>query len=241
MRCPENDRDAGIDVCSGEARSFRNPAVLSRTLLSSRALEGSYRVATEGGGQVVPKLTLGARHDGGDAETGFGVEVGGGLAWNDPGLGFTLDIEGRTLIAHGNDDLKDRGYAASLAFDPDPATKRGPSFSLRQDWGGQATGGLDALFASNPLEKRTGGGEPTSRWQAEAAWGFPAFGDRFTASPHAGLGLATGTRDWTLGWRLTPAENASAPDLSFGLKVTRRESDTAQPEHTVAFEATVRW
>ncbi|MCY3828296.1 MAG: autotransporter outer membrane beta-barrel domain-containing protein, partial [Rhodospirillaceae bacterium] len=205
-------------------------------------LEGSWRVAMEGGGSIVPKLTLGARHDGGDAETGFGVELGGGLAWNDPGLGLTLDIEGRTLIAHGNDDLKDRGYAASLAFDPDPATRRGPSFSLRQDWGGQATGGLDALFAPNPLEKRTGSGEATSRWQAEAAWGFPAFGDRFTGSPHVGLGLATGTRDWTLGWRLTPAAaNANAPDLSLGLKATRRESDTAEPEHSVGFEITARW
>ena len=205
-------------------------------------LEGSWRVATEGGGSIVPKLTLGARHDGGDAETGFGVELGGGLAWNDPGLGLTLDVEGRTLIAHGNDDLKDRGYAASLVFDPDPATKRGPSFSLRQDWGGQATGGLDALFAPNPLEKRAGSGEATSRWTAEAAYGFPAFGDRFTGSPRFGLGLATGTRDWTLGWRLTPAAaNANAPDLSLGLKATRRESDAAEPEHSVGFEITARW
>ncbi|MCY3981094.1 MAG: hypothetical protein OXF51_04855 [Alphaproteobacteria bacterium] len=61
---------------------------------------------------------------------------------------------------------------------PDPATKRGPSFSLTQDWGGQAKGGLDALFRADPLEDRTGGGEATARWQAEAAYGFPAFGGR---------------------------------------------------------------
>ena len=66
------------------------------------------------------------------------------------------NVEGRTLIAHASDDLKDRGFAASLAFDPDPATKRGPSLTLRQELGGQTTGGLDALFAPNPLDKRTG-------------------------------------------------------------------------------------
>ncbi len=203
-------------------------------------LEGSYRMALEGGGHVTPKLEVGARHDGGDAETGFGVEIGGGVAWVDPGLGLSLDVSGRTLIAHGNDDLKDRGYAASLAFDPDPATQRGPSLSLRQEFGGRANGGLDALFQPATLEDRTGS-EATSRWALEAAYGFPAFGGRWTGSPHVGLGLATGARDYSLGWRLTPAANANAPDVSFGLRATRRESDTAQAEHTVGFEATARW
>ena len=204
-------------------------------------LEGGYRIATEGGGHVTPKLEIGARHDGGDAETGFGVELGGGLAWVDPGLGLSLDVSGRTLIAHGNDDLKDRGFAASLAFDPDPATKRGPSLTLAQDWGGQAKGGLDALFTPQTLDRRGGGGEATARWRAEAAYGFPAFSGRFTGSPHVGLGLATGARDYSVGWRLTPAANANAPDISFGLKATRRENDWTEPEHTLGFEAVARW
>ncbi len=189
---------------------------------------------------MTPKLEVGARHVGGDAETGSGLELGGGIAWADPALGLTLDLSGRTLIAHGDDDLKDRGFAGSLGFDPDPATKRGPSFALRQELGGQAQGGLDALFNPAPLEDRTGSGEATSRWAVEAAYGFPAFGGHFTASPHAGLGLATGARDYSIGWRLEP-EAATAPDLSFGLRAARRESDTAAPEHTVGFEAVARW
>ena len=212
-------------------------------------LEGSWRIATEGGGSLTPKLEIGARHDGGDAETGFGVELGGGLAWVDPALGLSLDLSGRTLVAHGSDDLEDRGFAASLAFDPDPATARGPSLTLTQDWGGAAQGGLDALFASDPLADRAGGGEATARWTAEAAWGFPAFSGRFTGSPHVGLGLATGARDYSLGWRLAPAApsagsgqaNANAPDIAFGVKGTRRESGWAEPEHTAGLEATLRW
>ncbi len=203
-------------------------------------LEGSYRVALEEGGHLTPKLEVGARHDGGDAETGFGVELGGGIAWVDPSLGLSLDLSGRTLIAHGNDDLEDRGYSASLAYDPAPATKRGPSLTLIQDWGGRAQGGLDALFAPNPLEDRTGSGEAASRWAMEAAYGLPVLGGRFTGSPHVGFGLATAARDYTIGWRLTP-EAASAPDLSFGLKAVRRESDAAAAEHSVGFEITARW
>ena len=202
-------------------------------------LEGSWRMALEGGGSVTPKLETGARHDGGDAETGFGVEVGGGLVWNDPGLGLLLDLSGRTLVAHGSDDLEDRGFAASLAFDPDPATMRGPSLTLRQDWGGEATGGLDRLFTPETLEDRTGGAEDEIRWQADAAWGFPLFSGDFTGSPQAGLGLATGSREYSLGWRLTPGEGA--PDLSFGLQATRRESEGAPAAHGVGLEATLRW
>ena len=71
----------------------------------------SYSIATEGGGGFTPRAEIGARHDGGDAETGFGVELGGGIAWSDPALGLSLDLEGRTPIAHASDDLEDRGFA----------------------------------------------------------------------------------------------------------------------------------
>ena len=238
---------------SGPALALTSDALWARTssektrdLASSESdatrlrlgLEGSYRFATEGGGEFVPKLEVGARHDGGDAETGFGVELGGGIAWRDPRLGLSLDVSGRTLLAHDNDDLEDRGVSAALAYRPDPATQRGPSFALRQEFGSRADGGLDALFAPDPLDERTGS-EATSRWTMEAAYGVPAFGGRFTGSPHVGLGLATGARDYSLGWRLAPAQ--SAPDLSLGLKATRRESDAAAPEHTVGFEVRARW
>ena len=204
-------------------------------------LEGSWRITTASGGHVTPKLELGMRHDGGDAETGFGVELGGGLAWIDPRLGLALDLSGRTLLAHGSDDLEDQGFAASLAWDPGPSTARGPSLTLRQDWGGAAQGGLDALFAPDPLADRAGSGQTTARWTAEAAYGFPAFSGRFTGSPHVGVGLATGARDYTLGWRVAPEAGANAPNLSFGVRATRRESDALAPEHAAGFEVIGRW
>ena len=248
--------DAPIDGGGGPALAVTSDALWARTssektrdLAASDSdvtrlrlgLEGSWRIALEGGGSVTPKLETGIRHDGGDAESGFGVELGGGVAWVDPDLGLSLDLSGRTLLSHEDSDFEDRGYSASLAWDPAPATQRGPSLSLRQDWGGQATGGLDALFAPDPLAERAGdGATPASRWTMEAAYGFPAFGGRFTGSPHVGLGLSTGARDYSVGWRLT-REAATAPDLSFGIRATRRENDTAEAEHTVGFEVRTTW
>ena len=159
----------------------------------------------------------------------------GGIAWTDPTIGLSLDLSGRALIAHSSDDLKDRGFAASLAFDPSPGTERGLSLTLRQDWGGSAQGGLDALFATDLLADRAGAAE------ARAAYGLPASGNRFAGSPHVGLGLATGARDYTLGGRFSPEANVNAPDLSFGVKATRRGSDTQTPEHAAGFEVRARW
>ena len=45
-----------------------------------------------------------------------------------------------------------------------------------------------------------------------------------------GLGLAPDGRDMRLGWRLTP-EGPAAPDLSFDLTATRRETGAVAPEH----------
>ena len=57
----------------------------------------------------------------------------------------------------------------------------------------------------------------------QAAWGLPVFGGGFTGSPHVGYGLTDDGRDYSLGWRLAPA-GPQAPELSLGVKATRRES-----------------
>ena len=49
---------------------------------------------------VTPSFEIGARLDGGDAETGFGADMGGGLVFADPANGLTLDMKARALVAH---------------------------------------------------------------------------------------------------------------------------------------------
>ena len=203
-------------------------------------LEGSYQITLKQGGSVAPRLEVGVRQDGGSAETGLGIELVGGLSWLDPTLGLSIDLSGRTLIVHSSDDLKNQSFAVAFAWDPDPATQRGPSLKFSQQWGTIALGGLDTPFGPDSIED-LGDSENTARWQADAAWGFPIFGGTFTGSPHVGVGLASDTRDYSLGWRLTPAANANAPDLSFAVKATRQESDTAPPEHSIGFVLIFRW
>ena len=69
---------------------------------------------------------------------------------------------------------------------------------------------------------------------------MPILGGRFAGSPYMGLGLAAGARDYTLGWRVEP-EGEGAPDVSFGLEATRRESDAGAAEHGVGLAFEARW
>ena len=54
-------------------------------------VEGARAFALGGGAVVTPSLELGLRHDGGDAETGTGVEVGGGVRYADAASGLSVE------------------------------------------------------------------------------------------------------------------------------------------------------
>ena len=59
-------------------------------------LDGSRTFSLAGGATLAPSLELGVRHDGGDAETGTGLEFGAGLGYADPspGLDMALRVHG---------------------------------------------------------------------------------------------------------------------------------------------------
>ncbi|MDE0679063.1 MAG: hypothetical protein OXI11_02450, partial [Gammaproteobacteria bacterium] len=203
-------------------------------------LEGSWSLKLPGGGELKPRLETGLRHDGGDAETGFGVELGGGVVWTDPRIGLSVDIAARTLLAHEAEGRTDRGLSASIAFDPDPSSGRGLSLSLKQELGGSASGGLDALFAHEAPGRQGAFSGDAGRWTAEAAYGLPAFRERFTGAPHFGYGRSGTGRDYRLGWRLEPA-GPDAPQLTFGFEITRSEAPAAPPDHGIGAEINIRW
>ena len=201
-------------------------------------VEASWSLPQSEGGGFTPKLEAGVRHDGGDLGSGFGVELGGGFRWMAPRWGLSFDVAGRTLLAHELAARRDRGFSAALGFDPRPGSARGWSLSLRQEMGSRSEGGLDALFASAPLDVRARG-DSARRWTAEAAYGVPIFGGRFTGSPTLGVEHSELMRDYRVGWRLEPW--ALAPELSLDITAARREIRDAAPAHRVGLEIQARW
>ena len=93
-------------------------------------LEGSWDIVLEDGVRLTPGLEAGVRHDAGDAESGFGVRVGGGFDFANPAAGLRGEMSGSWLLAHEHDDFREWGLAGTLHFDSVPDSNLGLSNSL---------------------------------------------------------------------------------------------------------------
>ena len=163
------------------------------------------------GATVVPRLELGLRRDGGDAETGFGIEAGGGVRFEDPGTGLSVSLDGRALALHEDRDLKDWGLAVSMSWDPRPETRLGPSVIATRGWGGAPAGGVAALLEPEAIPGADdAGGGGTGSLGLEMAWGTDLSGWRhgMTGSAYGRVSGSADAESLRLGWRL-------APDLRF--------------------------
>ena len=176
------------------------------------------------------------RHDGGDAETGTGLDLGGGLAYADPEQGLTLTLHARTLVTHEAAGFRLWGLAGALAYDPTPTSAQGLTLALTSRAGGAATGGAQALFTRPTMDGLAATASQPGQAQMEAtlAYGLPLLGTRFTGTPWTGLGLTATGRTWRVGWRLTPG---SAPTFALNLEAARRvTSTTPAPVHSLLLQ-----
>ena len=198
-------------------------------------LEGSHAFSLSGGGSVEPSLTLGLRHDGGDGESGSGVELGAGLAWSDPSRGLTSDLRLYGLAAHEDAGYDEWGVSGSLRIAP-ALSGRGLSLSMTPSWGAEGESGR--LWDTRPSALAGDGGEPPgARLDTELGYGLSLSGG-LTGTPYVGLGLGE-ARDVRLGWRLTSGRMQS---FSLGVEAVRRAAaNDDTPEHRIGLEASLRW
>ena len=215
-------------------------------------LEASRPILFDGGFTLTPSLEVGVRHDGGDAETGFGLDLGGGLALSDPKRGLQAELRGRGLLAHQSKGFRDLGFSGALAWEGKPGSDRGAKLRLTQTVGGSSSGGADALLARTTLEGLAAnddgeGGDDelkSRRLELKFGYGLSAFGDRFTWTPEVGVDLSDTGRDYSLGWRLVLGGSGSdggALELSFEARRRESANDDTPPEHEVGLRLSARW
>ena len=185
-------------------------------------LEGSRPVLFGEGRTLTPSLELGFRHDGGDADTGAGFDIGAGIRWMDLDRGLSTDLSVRGLLVHQAEDFEEWGFSGAITFDPNRASDRGLSVSLRHSMGTPSSGSAQTLFGNGTLSDLTGGAGLGDRFDAEVVYGVPVFGGRFTGTPHAGFGIDGSGHDYTFGWRLTPPRRGDL-DFTLNLDGTLRE------------------
>ncbi len=225
-------------------------------------LDGS-RSFEMGAGTLTPRVELGLRHDGGDAETGTGVEVGAGVRYQADGVAVEGAVRG--LIAHEDEGYREWGASGSVRIDPG-ASGRGLSLTLSPTWGA-ATSGTERLWGlrdASGLGGRDGEFDPEHRLDAEVGYGFAVLDGRGVATPYAGWSQAGERETLRLGQRLRLGQGTEwrlegelgederifragygyrlGSGLTFTTEASRREAaNDDAPEHAVMLRASMRW
>ena len=192
-------------------------------------LEGSRGFTWAEGRSLTPTMEVGLRHDWGDAETGFGLELGGRVQYADPALGLTIDATVRGLLAHEDSDYKEWGASGTVRVAPG-AMGQGLSLTLAPAWGATASG-VDGLWS----RQTTAGLAPNTRralagrLNAEIGYGVAAPFDTGLLTPYAGTVLSDGAdRTYRVGTRLQ-LSGPGATGLTLNLEGTRQEPAGQQP------------
>ena len=208
-----------------------------RTWRMRLALEGSRDFELFPDTVMTPSLELGLRWDGGDGETGTGVEIGGGLGYVDREKGLTAEVSARALAAPA-DGVREWGVSGLLRLDPG-ARGRGLSLSLSPSWG-EAGSGMAQLWEdglTGPAADGDAGAVPAGRIEAELGYGLPAFGGAGLVTPYGGVAFANGgDRLYRVGGRL---DLGAGFDLS--LEGSRRERADDTPEHGANLTLRMSW
>ena len=170
------------------------------------ALEGSRELHFAGGRSITPSVELGVRQDGGDAETGTGLETGFGVVYADPNLGLMVDATLNLLVAHQDSRYEEWGFTGSVRFDPGLAG-RGLSLTMTPSFG-MASQGADRLWAMQDMGGLVPHGalpfDMGGQFAADVGYGMAGPGGRGTGTPYAGLTQsAVGYQAMRYGWRWT--------------------------------------
>ena len=222
---------AGATVAESEARTIDELTVDVNQ--ARAAVEASHAQRFAGGGTLTPALEVGARFDGGDGETGAGVEVGGGLSYADSGL--AVEARGRVLVLHGG-NYGEWGLSGLFQYDPGTAG-HGLMVSVRPAWGATVSG-VAGLWEHGTLDLLGGNNPAGGRVEAEIGYGLSVFGAAGVLTPYAGATLTgAGTGSLSLGGRLQ-----LAPAFEVSLEALRQQSDLdTTPEHGLTLEGTINW
>ena len=216
------DAGVGFDAAVSDLRRLR------------LAIEFAHEQPLPTGGTLRPWGEIGMFHDGGDGETGVGLELGGGLRYRNQTKGWSAEVFGRRRMVHGDALPREWGGGAAFRFDPGPADL-GFSAILNQSWG-RTKSGVERLWDQGS-EDTASGSLRGGRMELQLGYGFGALGGRGVLTPHGAVTLGQGSgRSYRWGGRL---EAGSGVALS--LEAERRETNNAEPEHAIMLRGLLRF
>ncbi len=207
-------------------------------------LEGSFSTDTGEGGMLEPFGQVNVRTDGGDGETGSGLELAGGIRMTMSA--FTLEAQGRTLALHGADDYRESGFSLLATLNPS-AQATGVSVTIAPRWGADAVGtGIlweDTLRVGESYGVLTGmaNGGAQASLETQLGYGLLVARERYLLTPFVDVRMSDGTRrELLVGASVRPWVR-QAKDLDVRLAAGRVDERPGVSHSQVGLHATMRF
>ena len=199
-------------------------------------LSGRHQRALPNDALLSPNVEVGIRYDDGDAETGFGMELGGGLGYTDANPGLMVETRARALIAHEDGGYREWGLGGSLSLDPG---RLGRGLALRLDSGwGLADNNAEALWQRQSAAGLAPQHGPAAqaRLNAEVGYGLDVPWTYGVLTPYGGMEWAGPGRTLKLGWRFNLGQQ-----LSLSLDGERAETGYERADHSLMLRTSLPW
>ena len=214
--------DAFVMSMTGEPDRSDMSDVSARSQGLRLTLAGRKQLMASEQGRLDANLEFGGRWDGGDAQTGVGTEIGGGLDYRHADLGLGIALQGQYLLSHRVQSFEEKGVSLTLAFDPG-VQGQGFSFALKPAWGAYSDGPIDMwnneamLRLGDPAQ--SGLRTASERLDLEWGYGFGLRGDTGLLKLQGVLSdQGMGQRRYRLGGFLTMSERTRS-----SLELNRQE------------------
>lgn len=217
---------------AGAGTEFRATVVDVRRLRMGTEVDYEYSLSSGGSLKSWGEVSL--RHDGGDGDTGVGLEFGSGMRYRNPDSGWTTEGYSRWLALHEDSSRREWGFGTLVRLDPG-VSGRGPSISLVRTWG-HAAGGVRRSWEFGTAESLRSNAA-ADRLGMELAYGFSTLDGRGVLNPFGAASLdGSGGREYRLGGRFATGRSAI-----FSLEIERRERPVRDPAHSLLLRTALRF
>ena len=145
------------------------------------AVEASRPRTLDSGARLEPSLEAGIRHDGGDGNTGSGIELNADVSHSSPSSGVTLEGGVYTLL--GRDNYEEWGVHGQIQV---AAGTAGRGLSLRLSPGyGNTPSGLQKIWQQDVIEQDANSRDAGMRVDTRLGYGLSTLGGQGLLTPYS--------------------------------------------------------